>query len=151
MIVAIGKYWEKFVVPLQNCSSKPYLIAEAAEAEEASATKQTGWRACRQAPMSNGRNSDPSKRRLTPGSIPSLPSPSSDSIFPVLTRGDSSIGLVAASYTGVRAYDLQIEFENNGHFRSSRKNNKHIKSIVILFPGSSIPLIVQSYFIKIKT
>ena len=64
--------------------------------------------------MSNGCNSDPSKRRLRPGRITSLSSASSDSTFPVLTGRDSSIGLVAASYTGARAYDLQIGYKNHG-------------------------------------
>ena len=64
--------------------------------------------------MSNGRNSDPSKRRLRPGRITSLLSASSDSTFPVLMGRDSSIGLVAASDTGARAYDLQMGFKNHG-------------------------------------
>jgi hypothetical protein len=57
--------------------------------------------------MSKGCSSEPSKIRFTPGRITSLLSASSGSAFVDFIIGVSSMGLVAASYTGVRAYDLQ--------------------------------------------
>lgn len=71
-----------------------------------------GWRACKQAPISKGCNSEPSKRRFTPGSITSLPSASSSSAFIAVVEAASSSGLMAASQTGARAYDLQIYPKN---------------------------------------
>ena len=74
-----------------------YLTIELADAAEASNTKETGTRACRQAAISKGRNPDPSKRRFTPGRTTSLLSASSDSTLEVLKISDSSSGLIAAS------------------------------------------------------
>lgn len=78
------------------------MVAADAEAAAASAIKEIGWLACRQAPMSKGCNSAPSKRRLTPGNVTSRLSASSGSVFAALTDEFSPTGLVAATYTGVR-------------------------------------------------
>lgn len=72
-----------FTIPILSIYQKDYLLAEA-EADEASAIKETGWRAWRQALISNGCNSDPSKRRFRPGRITSLLSDSLVSILVVL-------------------------------------------------------------------
>lgn len=86
-----------------------YLAASAEVADEASEIKAIGCRAWRQAPISKGSSSAPSNRRVTPGRTKSLLSASSDSPFGIDVGADSSIGLVAASYTGLKAYDLQIK------------------------------------------
>jgi hypothetical protein len=77
------------------------------DAADASAINERGWRAWRQAPMSNGCSSAPSNIRLTPGKTTSLVSESSESVFTAVGDGVSSVtDLVAASYTGVSAWDL---------------------------------------------
>lgn len=88
------------------------------EAVAASAINEMGWRACRQEPISNGCNSKPSKRRLTPGRTTSLMSVSPGSAFIVAA---SSIGLMAASYTGSKAYDLQ----DNTEWQSIKQQNQN--------------------------
>ena len=77
------------------------------DVDEASAISERGWRAWRQATISKGCNSAPSNIRLTPGRATSLVFASSWSDFAAGVDGCSSeMDLVAASYTGVSAYDL---------------------------------------------
>lgn len=109
--IAILKYCGgEIYLHVRKKQQQTYLIVADDEAAAASAIKELGWRACRQAPMSNGCNSEPSNIRFTPGRITSLLSFSSGSVFNILVWGTSSTGLVEASYTGANAYDLHEPF-----------------------------------------